>query len=728
MANRVIDVALRLTDNFSGGFGQAMRNMIDGSKRGMHAAKSIIDTGNTIAGMGTKMTATITTPIIGIGTAAASTAINFDSAMSRVQAISGATGNEFKQLRDQAMELGASSVFSAREAAQGMENLASAGFSVAEISEAMPGLLNLAASSGESLAVSADIAASTVRGFGLEANATAHVADVLAKNAANTNAAVYDTGEALKYIAPSANAAGLAMEEMVAAIGIMANNGIKGSQAGTTLRGAITRLEKPTKQMNEAMEAIGFTAYDSEGRMKSLADMIKQLQVGTAGLTDQEKQLRLAQIFGTESLSGMMALINSAPGTLDELTNAYVTTEGAATEMAETMLNNTGGAINELKGAVETASIAIGDVLTPYIKQAAEFVKNLVEKFNALSPAQKEQIVRWGAIAAAAGPAIMILGKSISVFGGMMRDINKLSYSIAKLDAFKKIAPVWKAFLALGKGPMIGVVGGVAVAILAIVTNLDRLKAGISASMPFITKIKTQMKDLKVQWDPVITVIKQTGIFLNEVFGTALTGLISGAIGVFGSLLSGVAGVLQNVKGILGGLIDFIAGGFTGDWDRAWNGVKSIFTGIFDSLVEVAKTTINAVSGVINGVIGAINGAGFTIPDWVPVVGGKEFSLNIPMLPVLAKGTDNWQGGFAQVHEKGGEIIDLPRGSRVYPHDKSIAMARLEGRSEGYKIVISGNTFNVRDEGDIERVAVELLKKLKMSASMMGGVSIADMA
>ena len=266
----------------------------------------------------------ISTAIGGIAVAAGKVGMDFEAQMSRVQAISGATAEELERLKDQAVDLGAETAFSARETAEGMENLASAGFSVSEIMAAMPGMLDLAASSGEDLAASADIAASTLRGFGLEASEAGHVADVLAKNAADTNAAVSDTGEAMKYVAPLAHAAGISLEETAAAIGIMADNGIKGSQAGTTLRGALSRLSKPTDDMQQAMDELGISFYDSEGKMLSLSEQIAMLKKATEGLTDEQRNNYLVTLYGQESLSGMLALLNTTDGKLEEMTQSYM--------------------------------------------------------------------------------------------------------------------------------------------------------------------------------------------------------------------------------------------------------------------------------------------------------------------------------------------------------------------------------------------------------------------
>lgn len=322
----------------------------------------------------------------GVAAAAIKVGSDFESQMSRVKAISGATGEEFEQLKAQAMQLGADTSFSASQAAEGMENLAAAGFTTSEIMSAMPGLLNLAAASGEDLASSSDIAASTLRGFGLAASDAAHVADVLAANANRTNSSVADTGEAMKYIAPLARAAGLSLEETAAAIGIMANAGVNGSQAGTSLRGALSRLSKPTKDMSEAMDELGISFYDSNGKMKSLTEQVGMLRQATEGMTDEQKNNYLVTLYGQEALSGMLALINEGEGSLGELTNAYKNCDGAAQEAAETMQDNLPGALEQLSGSAETLGLAFYNSVADNLKNAAntatESINNITDSFN----------------------------------------------------------------------------------------------------------------------------------------------------------------------------------------------------------------------------------------------------------------------------------------------------------------------------------------------------------
>lgn len=384
-------------------------------------SNKIKNVSKTLDNLGNTFTTRLTLPVLAIGTAAVTTGNDFEAQMSRVQAIAGATADELEQLTNQAIDLGASTTFSASEVASGMENLASAGFTTQEIMDAMPGLLNLAASSGADLARSSEIAASAIRGFGLEANSSAHIADVFAEASARTNAQVEDMGEAMKYIAPVANTMGLSIEEVAAAIGIMSDAGIKGEQAGTTLRGALVRLTKPTSKMQAVMDDLGISFYDNEGKMKSLAEMVSMLQEATAGLTEEEEQYALTTIFGTESLSGMTALISRGSDDLRDMTKEFENADGAAKDMADTMLDNTKGSIEELKGSLESAGIAIQKSLSPFIRDLAKKIQDLVDDFNDLTDEEKENVIKTALLVAAIGPAIKIL----SAFGSTLGTVGK---------------------------------------------------------------------------------------------------------------------------------------------------------------------------------------------------------------------------------------------------------------------------------------------------------------
>lgn len=489
--------------------------------------------------VGTKLTLGVTTPIIGIGTAAVNAGNDFEAQMSRVSAIAGAYGDDLEMLREQAIELGAETSFSATQSAEAMENLASAGFSTEEIIEAMPGMLDLAASSGEDLASSADIAASTLRGFQLEASEAGHVADVLAKNAADTNAAIMDTGYAMKYVAPVAQSAGWSLEEVTAAIGVMADAGIKGEQAGTTLRGALTRLMKPTDDMVESMEELGITFYNSQGKMKPLSTIVDELQKSTKNLTDEQRDNHLATIFGTEALSGMKILLASSKEELDRMTDGLKNADGAAEKMADTMLDNTKGSIEEMNGSLETAGITIQKQLAPWITKGAQKVTELANEFSQLDENTQGTILTMGGIAAASGPVIKGLsgvtggiGKLVTGTGGLIKDLGKISsakkaaeaigtigeFSVKSVDGvsglsqtlYKLASPTGIAVAAAG------VLAGIGVAVYhsmeqakqaAIEADLEQRFGDIALSMEEVEDIAQQLttNDWTMQVDAVIT-------------------------------------------------------------------------------------------------------------------------------------------------------------------------------------------------------------------------------
>ena len=370
-----------------------------------------------MSSVGQKISMGLTVPILGVAVAAGKLGMDFEAEMSRVKAISGATGESFKKLNDQALQLGQDTAFSAGQAADGMENLASAGFNVEEVMQAMPGMLDLASSGGLEVADASDIAASALRGFGLEAGQSGHVADVLAKAAADTNANVTDMGMALKYAAAPAHALGMSLEEVSTAIGIMANAGIKGEQAGTTLRASLVSLASPSGPAADAIKAIGFNAFDATGKMLPFKDVIDRLNKSTKNLTQEKKADAIATIFGREALSGMLVMMEAGPAKFDELTKSFKTSDGAAKAMAVTMQDNAKSSVEQMMGSLETAAIKIETAVAPTITKFANKLQELANSFSNLSPEMQGTIIKTVLVVAAIGPVLVVTGKLITALG-----------------------------------------------------------------------------------------------------------------------------------------------------------------------------------------------------------------------------------------------------------------------------------------------------------------------
>lgn len=580
------------TSSFEKGLSGALSDLKTFSDDTTSVSDKLSALGSSFTSAGKTLTAGVTLPIVGVGTAAVKMGNDFEAQMSRVKAIAGATSDEFEALSAQALQLGSDTSFSASQVAEGMENLASAGFTAEEIMAAMPGLLDLAASSGADLATASEIAASAVRGFGLEAEDAAHVADVFAEAAARTNAQTEDMGEAMKYVAPVANAMGQSLEETAAAIGIMSDAGIKGSQAGTTLRGALSRLARPTDDMEAKMEALNLQFYDAEGNMVPLNDMVQQLQDSFEGLTQEEQNNALITLFGQESLSGMLALIQRGPEELRAMTESFEEANGAASEMATVMLDNTAGAIEEFTGSVETLAIKIQQAMAPAIQ---DVVKGLTDFVNALSSMDEETlalIVTIAGVAAALGPVLIIVGQIINA-------ISLISANIAFLT-----------------NPITIAVAAIVALFTAYQTNLFGIRDLLDGFASWIQSIADQ-------------------------FNALVVAAIEKVIEVVGSMASAVANAVTSAASWITSLPDRINEAFNKALEAAeqWatdfmDAINSAIQGAVDAAVSVVESVITAAEEVGNAIRDTID----SIVEWF-----SDLSSNLGYVLGYAIGTVmNW--------------------------------------------------------------------------------------
>ena len=321
------------------------------------------------------------------------TSMEFGSAMSRVQALSGATTAELEAMRRKAIELGASAgIFTASDAAEGMSFLAMAGYEASEVIAAMPGLLAAATAGGTELGRTADIVSNILSGFSLEAAEAGRVADVLTEAFTSSNVNLDMLGLTMKYVAPIARGAGFSLEEMAAAAGLLGNAGIQGEMAGTSLRASILRLVKPPQDAADMLNLLGVTITDVNGKMLPLADILEQISTGMDGYSDVAKTQIAATIAGTEAASTFLALIDAGPETLRQFTRELENSEGAASDIADVMKDNLKGSLIDLTSALESSKIAIGDAFTPAVQDATEVVLFLVQGFNALDEDSKKLI------------------------------------------------------------------------------------------------------------------------------------------------------------------------------------------------------------------------------------------------------------------------------------------------------------------------------------------------
>ncbi|HEM3176507.1 TPA: phage tail tape measure protein, partial [Streptococcus suis] len=579
--------------------------------------KKLQSVGSNVTDVGKKLTIGVTTPIIGVGTAAVSTAASFEQQMNRVKAISGATGSEFEKLEQQAIELGASSVFSATEVAQAQENMASAGFDAKTIYEAMPGVMALAAVSGGDMALSAEAVATAMNQFGIETSQSSHVADIFAEAAARTNAETSDMAEALKYAGPVAGSFGLTLEETAAAIGIMSNAGIKGSQAGTTLRTSMQRLADPTDEAKAVMEELGLEFFDSSGQMKSLSEITAILQDKMSGLTDEQKSAALSTLFGKESMTGMLSLVDSAPGTIDNLTGSLVNSEGASQKMADTINSGMAGAFENLKGALESAGIAIGKALAPVIEDVTDKITDLVNWFNSLDESTQTTIVTIAGIVAAVGPVLVIIGSVISAIGKIVALFGS-GGAIASIVTWitGTLIPAITGIVATVGALPLAIAAIVALIVAYVVTHWDQIKEYLSNFWTWLTELfgnlgewfgeKWQaVKDKTVEiWDGITQSLSEVWTNITTWFSETWNGIVTTASTIGETLKNVFLFVWEAIKEIFNiawlaistpliaawNLLVFTAQtiwlGLSTFFGTLWDGIKTVFTTVWQSISD----------------------------------------------------------------------------------------------------------------------------------------------
>lgn len=571
------------------------------------AGQKMETVGNSIAGAGKKMMG-VTTVIGGVGIAAVKTAADFDSAMSQVAAVSGATGKDFDALRNKAREMGAKTKFSATEAADAMNYMAMAGWKTEDMLDGIEGVMNLAAASGEDLATTSDIVTDALTAFGLSAKDSGHFADILAAASSNANTNVSMMGETFKYCAPIAGALGFSAEDTAEAIGLMANAGIKSSQAGTALRTIMNNLAGDVKISGKAIGDVTIATTNADGSMRDLSDILADCRSAFGNLTESEKAQAAESLVGKNAMSGFLALMNAGQGDIDKLSSAIDNCDGSAEKMAMTMQDNLAGQLTILKSQLQELAISFGAILMPAIRSIVSKLQGFVDKLNGMDEGTKRTIVTIALLVASIGPLLVIIGTAISKIGVAMQGFVKLANGISKL----KIAiqggtgVLGKLGSALGgiSAPVLAVVAVIAVLVAAfvhlwktnegfrdaIIGTWNRIKDTISG---FCQGIVDRLNALGFQFTDIVDVLK-----------TVWDGFCQVLAPIFEGVFNNIANILSTVTGVITGILDVFIGIFTGNWSQAWTGVKEIFSSIWNGISSFFTNILNVIKGVADVVLG----------------------------------------------------------------------------------------------------------------------------
>ena len=589
------------------------------------AGQSITDFGNSLRPLSAAATGAIG--------GAVKVFMDFEHQMSRVKAISGATGEEFQALNDKAQEMGASTKFTATEAAQAFEYMGMAGWKSADMLDGIAPIMELAAASGEELASVSDIVTDALTAFGLEAKDAAHFADVLAAASVNSNTNVSMLGESFKYAAPLAGSLGYSIDDTAIALGLMANNGIKADMAGTTLRSLLTRMAKPTKESAAAMDRLGISMADDEGNMYSLkeildqlrgsfgqinmpveefnaqvAELDRQLEAGELSeskynkaleeLTTQaygaegaEKARAAAMLAGQRGMSGLLAIVNTSTTDYEKLSQAIYNSEGAAHSMAETMEADTQGAWTKAMSAVEGAGIKLGEVFAPYVELAANKVGELANAFSNLDPETQKMIAGGLAVAAVAAPIVIGIGKVTTAFGAIVSGGGQVLQVLGGLTSGMTTASSTAGALGASSGAASAGIAGIAapagIAIGALALLGGAFVTAYQNDEEFARKVDEDWAEIKATIQETIDVIKPEW----EAFSKFMTPVFTGA-------LEGIQQGLEAFKTNFEGWMDIIHGVLDGDWTRAWEGAQKAAGSSLEATSLKADTESKIIEGI----------------------------------------------------------------------------------------------------------------------------------
>lgn len=563
--------------------------------------KNFQSAGKSLTSVGTTLTKNVTVPLAGIATVGLKTASDFESAMSNVKAISGATGEKFDKLRQKAIDLGGSTAFSATEVADAMTEMAKAGWNTEQIIAGMGGVLDAAAASGESLGTVSTIVADAITGFGMEAAESTRVADLLTQAANAGTIGINDLGESFKYIAPVAGSMGLSIEDVTTALSAMSMSGIKGSQAGTSLRGVLTRMVKPTDQVAAAMDELGIVLTNSDGTFKSLDQILSEMRGSFSDLTDEQKTYYAATLAGQEGMSGLLSLLNISQEEYDEIAASMNNATGVAQETAAVMRDNLAADVEELGGSLESLAITLAEHIIPHLRTFVQWLTELVGKFAALDTETQKTILKFAGIAAVIGPVILILGKLVTGIGSIISAFGKLKAAI----------PAIKGGLVAIKGAIAGISAPVAAVIAVIVALVAAFATLWKTNEEFRNKMTAIWNQIKGTFDKlcqgIVDRLNKLG-FDFENIGEVLSAIWKGFCDLLAPYFEGVfqyiADTFDTIVNVILGVLDFFIAIFTGDWEGAWDAIKGIFESVWNGIVAWFQNVGNTLLGMLDVVLG----------------------------------------------------------------------------------------------------------------------------
>lgn len=659
------------------------------------------------------MTKSVTAPLAAVGTAAIKFSSDSQDAFQQFAAATGTASNEMGKYKDMINDIYKNNFGeSINDAAEAMAtvNQNMSYLDDSALQRCTEYAYTLSDTFGVDVAGSTRAADSLIKNYGVSAREAFNLMTQGMQSGLNFSDELFDN---IDEYSVQFKKLGLDAEDMFSVFANGAQNGAFNlDKIGDAVKEFSIRAIDGSDTTKQGFEALGMNADEMAQKFgaggKTAKEAFNEVIEGLASMDDPVAQSAAGvNLFGTMWEDLGPQVITSMSTASDAIDKSRESVE----ELVNVKYDTLSGALGGLWRTIQVDVLQpIGNQLIPYVTKGISVVQKFTDKWNKLEPATQKTIVKFAAVAASVGPVLMGFGKVSTGISTVISNFGKVGGAITRLTGASGFSGIAKIMT----GPFGIAAAAVAAAAILIYKNWDRIA-------PILQKIGQRFADfwktVQPQLEPFINLVKEVASYLKETLEPAFKIVWKAAGDYIVKFFDDVSVIIDGVLGAFEGIITFLTGVFQGNWEKAWNGIVQAVGSIFGTLESLVKTPLNAVINLVNKAIGAINKISVDLPS---AVGGGHIGFNIPTIPTLAKGTDYWQGGIVQISEKGGEIVDLPSGSRVYPHDESVRMARQDGR-KNYSIAIAklADSIVVREQADIDKIAEVIVKRIEQAIDNM---------